>query len=135
MTKSLGNGGVDKLRIEICELIVGDSAYEQVDWSGITVVAAFGRGTSSLWGWVYTADGGWESNMPDSWDVLERVAELRAAMSAQGDASWKSCLLQINRSDLVLRADFDYKDEGRWNITVASLDQIAEQLRPRGVRS
>ncbi|UGT44319.1 hypothetical protein LTV02_13380 [Nocardia yamanashiensis] len=131
MARSLGDDGVDKLRIEICELIVGDSAYEQVDWSGITVVVAFGRGTSSLWGWVYTADGGWEGNMPDSWDVLERVAELRAAMSAQGDASWKSCLLQINRSDLVLRADFDYKDEDRWNITVASLDQIAEELRPR----
>ncbi len=112
------------------QLIVSDKAYQSRPWDSLTVVAKLDGG-KSMFGYVYTADGDWAAQAPDSFDVLRRLADLKKAMAKPGEPDWKTCRIQIKRPDLKMHADFDYDDADRWSVTPANLEQRVEELRPR----
>lgn len=111
------------------EAIIGNAKYQDA-WAALALVATFGGGTESMFGYVYYDDGSWAARTPKGFDVLTGIGALRAAMTEPGGPAWKTCLLQITRADMRLDIDFEYDDEERWKVGPDSLERMVESLRP-----
>lgn len=83
-----------------------------------------------MFGYVYFDDGSWVARKPKGFDVLDKVTVLRSTMTEDGKPAWKSCLIQIKRSEMDMAVDFEYEDADRWRIDPGNLEQMVETLRP-----
>ncbi|WP_026403202.1 hypothetical protein [Actinomadura rifamycini] len=111
------------------EAIVGNAEHQD-GWAALSLVATFGGGTESMFGYVYFDDGSWEARTPKGWDVLDGLGALREAMAVPGEPGWKACLLQLRRADLRLGIDVEYDDAERWKVRPDDLERSVERLRP-----
>ncbi|MFF0493967.1 hypothetical protein ACFYTQ_33530 [Nocardia sp. NPDC004068] len=120
----------DAVLMTLAESILRNSAYQDDSWESLTLVAVLAD-TESQFGYVYDREGGWAARVPQGFEVLDKMIELRSVMSVPGKPDWKTCLLQIKRADMSLKVDFEYDDVDRWQVTPQNLREKVEELRPR----
>lgn len=118
----------DALVHEIGQRIVADPNYSGRDWTGIALVIETAQ-RKRMYGFVYQADGEWEAETPEDFDVIERGVELAEVMAA-GGARWTRCLVQIRRPGPKIDIRFDYDDTGEWVVTPGNHAEMVEKLRP-----
>lgn len=113
-------------------LVATHPAYDGVDWAYIALVATFTKRHRSVFGYVYLADGRWESTLPrdPQRSVLRGFRSLHDTMTARGDAPWLQCLLEVSRHDDTVAVQFEYDDPERWAVTPDALAQVIDQARP-----
>ena len=120
----------DALVQEIGQAIVADPNYMGREWSGIALVIEVAA-RKRMYGFVYDANGDWEAETPDDFDVIERAAELNRVMAAGGN-DWTRCLVQITRPGPRVTIRFDYDDTANWVVTPSNHAEVVERLRPSG---
>jgi hypothetical protein len=76
----------DALVHEIGQAILADAHYAEREWSGIALVIKVGQ-RKRMYGYVYSADGEWEAETPDDFDVIDRARDLAEVM-AEGGSRW-----------------------------------------------
>lgn len=118
----------DALVHEIGQMVIADANYAGREWSGIALVIEVAQ-RKRMYGFVYGADGDWEAETPDDFDVIERAAELNRVMAAGGNG-WTRCLIQIARPGPRITIQFDYDDKGDWVVTPGNHAEMVEKLRP-----
>lgn len=116
---------------ELGQSVMTDERLADTPWQAIALVIQI-EPRRSLFGYRYHEDGNWRADTPAAArQTLEKARALAEAMRVPGRTMWKACLLQISRPGPKLKADFEYDDPSRWNITPANLKQRVEELRPR----
>ena len=119
----------DALVHEIGRMIVADPNYAARDWTGIALVIEVAQ-RKRMYGFVYLADGDWEAETPEDFDVIERAGELADVMAAGGGSRWTRCLVQITRPGPKIDISFDHDDTGEWVVTPGNHAEMVEKLRP-----
>ena len=112
--------------IELGRLVATHPAYADTDWAYIALVASFGEGRRSVFGYVFFADGHWEARVPRDQDrsVMKAFRRLHDQMADEDGVPWVQCLLEITSPDLTIAADFEYEDPQRWSVTPANLQEV-----------
>ncbi|WP_282777132.1 MULTISPECIES: hypothetical protein [unclassified Nocardia] len=112
------------------ELILLGVTEKDEEWCGLAVAVTMHR-QKSMFGYAYFEDGSWSADLELSIEILDRVAELKSVMSSQDGKDWKVCLFQIERSEMKMNVEFEYKDADRWRITPRNFNRMIERLRPQ----
>lgn len=118
----------DALVNDIGQMVIADANYATRDWTGIALVIEVAQ-RKRMYGFVYLADGEWEAETPDSFDVIERAVELNEVMAGGGNG-WTRCLVQISRPGPKVTIRFDYDDTGEWVVTPANHAELVDRLKP-----
>ncbi|WP_165356279.1 hypothetical protein [Sphingosinicella sp. BN140058] len=118
----------DALVHDIGQAILADANYVERDWSGIALVVEVGQ-RKRMYGYVYDAEGEWEAETPDDFDVIDHARALADVM-AQGGSRWQRCLVQISRPGPKIDIRFDFDDSAEWVVTPGNSAEMAEKLRP-----
>jgi hypothetical protein len=119
---SSANGDV----IALAELISSHEAYQDTDWSYIALVATITRQRRSMFGYVFFADGHWETKLPrdPQRSVMKAFRKLHERMATNDGVAWQQCLLEITRPDQTVSVEFEYDDPQRWSLTPANLEEL-----------
>jgi hypothetical protein len=120
----------DTLIAEVGRLIFEDREYAPDDWAVAAVVFNFVNGRRNSFGYVFKSDGSWEARLPDSWDSIDKMLELQAAMERQTGKKWHRALIHITRETTAMNVQFEYDDPTRWQIVPSKLDESVNALRP-----
>ena len=120
----------DDLVQEIGALLIRDPQISAQPWEHLVLVAHVTRTSTKVSGFAYTASGEPIPTGPRNLDVLDKLEELRTAMCDPGQQPWKACLVRINRSTSKIVIDFEYDHPDKWVITPATIERMAEVLRP-----
>jgi len=121
----------DRILDELGRHILADEEFAGKPWQAIALVIGV-QPRRRVFGYLYRPDGSWEAAIPVARrETIEKAQELAAAMQVEGQESWKACLLQFLKPGRQMEAEFEYKDQGRWDISPANLEQRVEELRPR----
>jgi hypothetical protein len=115
---------------EIGALIVQSPRIAALDWKHLAFVANVEPGHKTISGFAYDQSGKSRPTSPGSMEALNKLAQLREAMQADGKAPWTACLIRIQRDTGKIAMDFDYDTPPRWAITPATVREMAEKLRP-----
>ncbi len=118
----------DALVNEIGQMVIADANYAERDWTGIALVVEVAA-RKRMYGFVYLADGDWEAETPDDFDVIERAADLNRVMGVGGNG-WTRCLVQISRPGPKIAISFDYDDTGDWVVTPGNHEEMVDRLKP-----
>jgi predicted RNase H-like HicB family nuclease len=119
---------VDALVAEIGAMILADRNYADREWTGIALVIELAE-RRRMYGFIYLADGDWEAETPDDFDILETAASLREVM-AEGSERWARCLVSLARPGPRLTVAFDHDGTADWTVSTANYSVMAEKLRP-----
>ncbi len=120
----------DDLVQDIGALLVRDPQISSQPWEDLVIVAQITRSSTKANGFAYSASGDATPTGPGNLDVLDKLEDLRLAMREPGKEPWKACLVRINKSTSHIVIDFEYDHPDRWLITPATLERMAEVLRP-----
>lgn len=122
-----------KLTIEVGELILEDSRYNEDDWQGIAIVVTFFQGSQRCSGYRYFEDGSFKAGSPRrAGDLIDKVEELREHMRENGEGAFAQCLIHITKPDYALRIQYEHDDPRRWSPDgpAADMSAFADLLRP-----
>jgi len=121
----------DQLIAEIARLIVEDRKASAQSWDKYALIAFHGHGgVSKLNGFRYTGDGAGEPATPESFEIEDRLDELREATRIDDKPGWDACVFKLDRATSRVTADFAYDDADTWEVTPATAAAIAERARP-----
>lgn len=123
----------NQLVLEIGSLILNNKKFATADWFGLSLVGRFGNSEKSMNGYVYFANSDFEARSPaPSFDVLDKVSELREEMAKEKGQYWHQCLIHITKPDMKINIQFEYDDPDRWSLKKVSLDMkdYADSLKP-----
>lgn len=123
----------DALIRGIGELLLRDIATAGHDLDGYALIASYAAdGTRRISGFGYRDGEPPVAATPvNEADTLgARLDELREATRADGEEAWTVCVIQLRRAGGKLHAEFVYEDAERWEITPATLADVAERARP-----
>ena len=115
---------------QIGGMIIADVRYADRKWSAISVVAILDGGSSQVSGYSYDAQGRPEAGAPRNVDLHARFVDLQSATRVEGQAPWKTCLVQIKRDELKTQVEFEYDDAQRWKVTPKTLNIMPARLKP-----
>jgi hypothetical protein len=115
---------------ELCRQVLADPDFVGGAWESAALVIQV-QPRKRMFGYVYWPDGSWVAAIPALRRTIEKTQELAAAMQVEGKPGWKTCLLQFIRSNSRIKADFEYDDAARWDVTPGNLQRRVEELRPR----
>lgn len=121
--KARGNAVI----MEIGQMIVEDPNYAGRDWTGAALVIEVAQ-RRRMYGFVYLADGDWEAETPNDFEIIERAGILNNIMAGDG-ARWMRCLVQLTQPGPELKIQFDYGDRD-WNISPSNYSDMVDRLRP-----
>lgn len=107
--------------------IVRDSFYQTAPWDQLSLVFNL-DGRKQMFGYIYSSSD-WEAAGPDGTGPLETAAKLRNAMQVPGKASWKRCLVTIERGSAKVGIEFDYTGT-RWVPDMKDPEAFALALKP-----
>ena len=124
----------DTLVAAIGQRLVADPAVADGRWHGYALVVRYGDGALArrLSGFRYQADGSFAAATPHDPMLGETLDALRDATRVPGRAPWDACVLRIRRDDGKLTLEFEYDAPERWDITPATLADVATRARPGG---
>ena len=87
--------------------IVNDPFYRSEPWDRLALVIELDL-RRRMYGYLYVGDA-WEAGSPDGIEPLETAAKLREVMHAASGASWRKCLVRVDRATAKIDIDFDYQ--------------------------
>ncbi len=120
----------DELIVEIGRLIVADGKATAQPWDRYALIAYYDGSVSRLNGFGYSGDARGRPATPETFDLEDRLDELRVATQTEGKAPWRVCVFRLNRDTGKATVDFEYDDPERWRVTPATASEIAERARP-----
>ncbi|TYT26702.1 hypothetical protein FZO89_10780 [Luteimonas viscosa] len=122
----------DALIRGIGELLVRDIATAGHDLDGYALIVSYADGARRISGFGYRDGEAPRAATPQTGldTIGARLDELREATQAEGKAPWTVCVIQLRRAGGKLHAEFVYEDAERWEITPATLSEVAERARP-----
>ena len=112
--------------------LVADAAVSDGRWHGYALVVRYGDGAIArrLTGFRYDAGGGHEAATPDGAVLGPLFDDLREATRVPGKAPWGACVLRLWRDSGRLAVEFEYDAPERWDVTPATLADVARRARP-----
>ena len=120
----------DDLVQDIGALLVRDPHISSQPWEDLVIVAQITPSSTKVNGFAYSASGKSTPTGPRNLDVIDKFEDLRLAMREPDKEPWKACLVRINRSTSHIVIDFEYDHPDKWLITPATVEGMAEVLRP-----
>lgn len=120
----------DELIVEIGRLIVADGKASAQPWDRYALIAYYDGSVFKLNGFGYAGDGRGKPATPETFDLEDRLDELREATRVDGKSPWQVCVFRLNRGTGKATADFEYEHPERWHVTPATASEIAERARP-----
>lgn len=122
----------DALLLRVGRLLAEDAVLSDAPWDGYALVvryddAGIDRRISGL---RYRDGSDAEAATPRAPGLGAALDALREATRVEGKAPWAACVVQLRRATGRLHAVFEYDDPGRWDITPATLRDVAERARP-----
>lgn len=122
----------DALVRGIGELLVRDIATAGHDLDGYALIADYAGDARRISGFGYRDGEAPRAATPQAaLDTIgARLDELREATRVDGQAPWTVCVIQLRRAGGRLHAEFVYDDAAQWEITPATLAEVAERARP-----
>lgn len=120
----------DALILEIGRLIVGDRKVAAQPWDRYALVAWYGEGVSTLNGFRYVGDEPGQAATPESFELEDRLDELRAATRVDGKQPWRACVVKLDRDSGKVSVDFAYEDADAWRVSPATAAEVARRARP-----
>ena len=119
---------------KIGQLLVTDPAVSDGLWHGYALIVRYGDGAIArrMTGFRYDADGRHQGATPSD-DALGPVFDaLREATRIHDKAPWGACVLRLWRDSGRMAVEFDYDTPQQWDITPATLADVAARARPDG---
>ena len=120
----------DALILEIGRLIVDDRKVAAQPWDKYALVAWYGDGVSTLNGFRYVGDAPGQPATPESFELEDRLDELRAATGVDGREPWRACVVKLDRGSGKASVDFAYEDADAWRVSPATAAEVARRARP-----
>lgn len=123
----------DALIHRIGMLIVTDPVLDATHWDGYALIVRYdeaGTPSQRLSGFGYLDGGGFHAATPGNPELSAALDALREAMRTDERAPWDACVVQIRRDTRRVHVDFEYDAPQRWDITPATLEEVAERARP-----
>jgi hypothetical protein len=122
----------DALLLRVGRLIAGDSMLADATWDGFALIVRYDDAgiDRRISGFRYVDNGDFEAATPRDPALGAALDALRKATRVEDKAPWTACVVQLRRASGKLHADFEYDDPGRWDITPATLQAVAERARP-----
>lgn len=123
----------DALLLRVARIAAQDPVLGDAAWDGFALIARYGdEGIDRrVSGFRYVDGGGFEAATPRDPALGDALDALRESTRVDGKPPWEACVIQLRRASGRLHADFEYDDPARWDITPATLDDVAERARPR----
>lgn len=120
----------DELIVDIGRLIVADRKVSAQPWDGYALVAYYDGSVSKLNGFRYAGDEPGKPATPESFELEERLDELREATRVDGKAPWRACVVRLTRDTGKATVDFEYEHPEHWHVTPATVADVAARARP-----
>lgn len=122
----------NELIARIGRLLVADAAVSDGDWHGYALIVRYGQGAIArrLTGFRYAADGAYQGATPSDDALGPAFDDLREATRLPGKEPWGVCVLRLWRDSGRLAVEFDYDAPQQWDITPATLLDVAARARP-----
>lgn len=122
----------NELIARIGRLLVADPAVSDGEWQGYALIVRYGDGAIArrMTGFRYDADGTYAAATPDADALGPAFDDLREATRVAGKEPWGACILRLWRATGRLAVEFEYDAPERWDITPATLADIAARARP-----
>ena len=122
----------NELIARIGRLLVADPAVSDGEWQGYALIVRYGDGAIArrMTGFRYDADGTYAAATPDADALGPAFDDLREATRVAGKEPWGACILRLWRATGRLAVEFEYDAPEQWDITPATLADIAARARP-----
>ena len=121
----------DALIVEIGRLVASDRKVAAQPWDKYALVAWQGDGVSTLNGFRYVGEQAGQPATPESFEIEDRLDDLRAATRVAGKDDWRACVVKLDRDSGKAVVEFAYGDAAdRWRVTPATVAEIAQRARP-----
>ena len=122
----------NELIARIGRLLVADPAVSDGEWQGYALIVRYGDGALArrMTGFRYDADGAYAAATPDVDALGPAFDNLRDATRVPGKDPWGACILRLWRATGRLAVEFEYDAPEQWDITPATLADIAARARP-----
>ncbi|GGK15536.1 hypothetical protein [Luteimonas terricola] len=122
----------NELIARIGRLLVADPAVSDGEWHGYALIVRYGDGAIArrMTGFRYAADGGHEGATPSNDALGPAFDDLRDATRIPGKEPWGACVLRLWRDSGRMAAEFEYDTPEQWEITPATLAEVAGRARP-----
>lgn len=113
--------------------IVRSGKPDNINWIEVTVVFGFNDDNEvrKSYGYVYDQSGKSHATSYLIPDVERAVNAYVDWLRTQHDEPLVKLLFQFNRETGQVKADFEYDDAARWQVTPRNIDTIAQELRPK----
>ncbi|MGY1459336.1 MULTISPECIES: hypothetical protein [unclassified Luteimonas] len=124
----------NELIARIGKLLVADPAVSDGLWHGYALIVRYSDGAIArrMTGFRYDADGGHQGATPSDDALGPAFDALRDATRVHGKEPWGACILRLWRDTGRMAVDFDYDTPQQWDITPATLADVAARARPGG---
>lgn len=117
----------------IARAIVNSGRLQGVDWVEVSAIFAIDSDgdVNESYGYAYDAQGKAHAAAFLDDAVAREVKAYREWLRQKDDKGIIKMLFQFNRNTRRVRADFEYDDPLRWQVTPRNLDAMIEALRPK----
>jgi hypothetical protein len=118
---------------KIGRLLVADAVVSDGFWAGYALIVRYGDGAIArrLSGFRYDAKGDHQAATPSDDALGPAFDDLRQATRLPGKEPWGACVLRLWRDGGRMTVEFDYDTPEQWDITPATLAQVAGRARPQ----
>ena len=118
------------LIMQIGQEIVSDPAVDAEPWDGYALIASYTGPGLRISGFRYRDGQPPQAATPQSRELGDHIEALRDATRVDGKDPWRACVIRINSATGKIGVDFAYEGADQWDITPASLAEVAERARP-----
>ena len=124
----------NELIARIGKLLVADPAVSDGLWHGYALIVRYGGGAIArrMTGFRYDAHGNHQGATPSDDALGPAFDALRDATRIHGKEPWDACVLRLWRDTGRMTVDFDYDAPHQWDITPATLADVAARAWPGG---
>ena len=118
------------LIMQIGQEIVSDPAVDAEPWDGYALIASYTGPGLRISGFRYRDGQPPQPATPQSRELGDHIEALRDSTRVDGKDPWRTCVIRINSATGKIGVDFAYEGADQWDITPASLAEVAERARP-----
>ena len=125
----------NELIARIGRLLVADPAVSDGEWQGYALIVRYGDGAIArrMTGFRYDPAGAFAAATPDADALGPAFDDLREATRVAGKEPWGACILRLWRQSGRMAVEFEYDASERWDVTPATLADVAARAAPAGV--
>ena len=120
----------DALVVDIGRMLATDAAVNARPWDAYALVAWYGDGVAKVNGFRYAGAAPGEPATPEADGIEDALQALRDATRAPGQAPWRAAVVRLDRGTGKATVEFAYEDADRWEVTPATVADIARRARP-----